>query len=224
MENKDYIKTISETAERRFFSSEVRKVQKEETAAVDTSVIEGYAAKFDTETEIGYYYKFREKINKGAFDDVLNDDVRCLFNHNPNYVLARCVDGKGTLTLSVDKVGLKYSYETPDRQYARDLQNAIEMGDITQSSFAFDIEEQIWTEVEGEIPTREIVKFKRLYDVSPVTYPAYADTEVAKRSHDAFIEKMNPKPVNAEPVEARTDNNKELSAFEAQIFINSNLL
>lgn len=219
MENKDYIKNISETAERRFFSSEVRTLKKEDRADDDNtpSVIEGYAAKFDSETEIGYYYKFREKIKKGAFDDVLNDDVRCLFNHNPNYILARCVEGKGTLILSVDKVGLKYSYETPDRQYARDLQNAIEIGDVSQSSFAFDIESEIWTEVDGETPLREIVKFKRLYDVAPVTYPAYADTDVAKRSLDAYKDKINPVP------EIRTENSKELNAFDAQIIINSNL-
>ena len=223
MENKDYIQNISETAERRTFSSEMRAIKKEKRAEDDSDesldIIEGYAAKFDSVTEIGYYYKFREKIKKGAFDDVLKDDVRCLFNHNPNYVLARCVDGKGTLTLSVDKVGLKYSYETPDRQYARDLQNAIETGDITQSSFAFEIEEQTWTEIEGEIPTREIIKFKRLYDVAPVTYPAYADTEVAKRSLDAFKETIK-KP---ETEETRADQNKELNAFDAQIIINSNL-
>lgn len=221
MESKDYIKSISDTAERRFFSSEVRTIKRDDSTDENSpAVIEGYAAKFDSETVIGYYYQFREKIKKGAFDDVLNDDVRCLFNHNPNYVLARCSEGKGTLTLSVDKVGLKYSYETPDRQYARDLQNAIELGDISQSSFAFDIESETWTEVDGEIPVREIIKFKRLYDVAPVTYPAYADTEVAKRSHDAYIEKINPKPV----IEVtRSDNNKELNAFDAQIIINSNL-
>ncbi|WP_281321997.1 HK97 family phage prohead protease [Flavobacterium aestivum] len=221
MESKDYIQKISETAERRFFSSEVRTIKKEErTDENSAAIIEGYAAKFNSDTVIGYYYQFREKIRKGAFDDVLKDDVRCLFNHNPNYVLARCFEGKGTLTLSVDKVGLKYSYETPDRQYARDLQNAIELGDISQSSFAFDIEEEIWTEVDGEMAVREIVKFKRLYDVSPVTYPAYADTEVAKRSLDAFKEKVKPNPVQEE---TRADNNKELNAFDAQIIINSNL-
>lgn len=218
MENKDYIQNISETAERRFFASEVRTIKKEDRAEDDNSpsIIEGYAAKFETETEIGYYYKFREKIKKGAFDDVLNDDVRCLFNHNPNYVLARCSEGKGTLTLSIDEIGLKYSYETPDRQYARDLQNAIELGDISQSSFAFDIESETWTEREGETPLREIVKFKRLYDVAPVTYPAYADTEVAKRSLTAYQEK------NKNP-EQRSDNDKELNAFDAQLIINSNL-
>lgn len=216
MENKDYIQNLSETAERRFFSSEVRAEKREIDSETTSTVIEGYAAKFDKETVIGNW--FREKISTGAFDDVLNDDVRCLFNHNPNYILARSQEGKGTLTLSVDKVGLKYSYETPDRQYARDLENAIEMGDVSQSSFAFDIGEQVWHEVDGELPLRNIVKFSVLYDVAPVTYAAYSDTEVAKRSLGDFKGKEKPEIVNT-----RSNNNKELNAFDAQIIINSNL-
>ncbi|MFH6966473.1 HK97 family phage prohead protease [Flavobacterium sp. FlaQc-28] len=218
--NKDYIQNISQTAERRFFASEVRKLSPDNAndSEKKTSVIEGYAAKFNNETVIGRW--FREKISVGAFDDVLNDDVRCLFNHNPNFILARCVAGKGTLSLSVDEIGLKYSYETPDRQYARDLENAIETGDVNQSSFAFDIGEQVWYEVEGELPLRDVKKFSVLYDVAPVTYPAYADTEVAKRSHSAHLEKLNPKP---ESLQTRSENNKELNAFDAQIIINSNL-
>lgn len=218
MEGKDYIQNISETAERRFFASEVRAEKKEADAENTSTVIEGYAAKFNSETVIGNWYQFREKISPGAFDDVLNDDVRCLFNHNPNYVLARSKEGKGTLTLSVDKVGLKYSYVTPERSFAKDLEDAIALGDVSQSSFAFDIEEQNWTEIDGELPVRNIVKFKRLYDVAPVTYPAYADTEVAKRSLDAFKEK-----VNKDNGETRSNENKELNAFDAQIIINSNL-
>lgn len=214
--NNDYIQSISETAERRFFASEVRAEKRETESEKTNTVIEGYAAKFEKETVIGTW--FREKISTGAFDDVLNDDVRCLFNHNPNFVLARCKKGKGTLTLAIDDVGLKYSYETPDRQYARDLENAIEMGDVSESSFAFEIGEQTWHEVEGELPLRDIKRFNVLYDVAPVTYAAYADTEVAKRSLGEFKKKKNP-----DSEQTRTGENKGLNAFEAQIIINSNL-
>jgi HK97 family phage prohead protease len=217
MENKDYIKNISDSAERRFFASEVRAVMPTDATESKTSTIEGYAAKFNTETEIGFYYKFREKILPGAFDDVINDDVRCLFNHNPNFVLARSNAGKGTLMLTIDEVGLKYSYQTPDRSYAKDLEDAIATGDVSQSSFAFEIESETWTEIEGETPQREIVKFRKLYDVAPVTYPAYADTEVAKRSLETYKE-LNKK----DEQEVRSEN-KGLDAFDAQIIINSNL-
>ena len=213
MEIKDYIKNI-DGAERRFFESEVRAVapanNDTEENMPEVSVIEGYAAKFNSVTNIGGYWE--EEILPGAFDDVLGDDVRCLFNHNPNYILARSIDGKGTLTLSIDEIGLKYSYESPDRSYAEDLRDAIAKGDVSQSSFAFSVAEQKWIygdPMKGTVDKRQIVKFAKLYDVSPVTYPAYADTEVAQRSLDNF---------------KNENQNKGLSLAEAQLSINKNLI
>jgi phage head maturation protease len=58
-------------------------------------------------------------------------------------------------------------------------------------------------------------KVRKIYDVSPVTYPAYVDTEVASRSLTAFKEENKP--------EQRSVNHKKLNAFDAQIIINSNL-
>lgn len=217
MESKDYIKNI-EGAERRYFVSEVRSSATEGKA----STVEGYAAKFDSITTIGSYYPYEEEISTGAFDDVLDDDVRCLFNHDPNYILARSNQGKGTLKLEVDSVGLKYSYDSPKRSYADDLLDSIDKGDVSQSSFAFRIKEQKWSygdPAKGTLDKRTILKFEKLFDVSPVTYPAYADTEVAKRSMEES--RKNETPPAGE--ETRSDNNKELNAFEAQIFINSNL-
>jgi hypothetical protein len=179
---KDYIAAL-ENAERRFFVSPVT-IEKREDSEEGPSVIEGHAAKFNSRTNIANW--FEEEILPGAFDDVLNDDVRCLFNHDPNQILARSVNGKGTLTLSIDEEGLKYRYETPDRSYAKDLEDAIAKGDVTQSSFAFRAKEVIWKERSDELDLRQIVKVERLYDVSPVTYPAYQDATVGKRSLDAF--------------------------------------
>ena len=116
---------------------------------------------------------------------MLNDDVRCLINHDPQFILARSNNGEGTLTLTADAHGLKYSYVTPNRTYAKDLEDAIRSGDVSQSSFAFAIKEETWTAREGQNDLRRITKFERLYDVSPVTFPAYQDTSVAKRSHEA---------------------------------------
>jgi HK97 family phage prohead protease len=216
MKTEDYIKSI-DGAERRFFDSEVRFEKRED--AEEGGVVEGYAAKFNSETTIGSYWQFREKILPGAFDDVLQDDIRALFNHDPNQILARSNQGKGTLTVWVDATGLKYRYSTPDRSYAKDLENAIANGDVSQSSFAFKIKEQRWIEKEGELELREIVKFERLYDVSPVTYPAYADTEVAKRSLDSVKEELNPKPTI---IEVEEPQKRKLTMNEAQFMFNKN--
>ena len=173
-----------ETMERRFAMVPVEYHMRNEGEEED-GVIEGYAALYNSRTNLGW---LEEEISVGAFDDVLNDDVRCLYNHDPHYILARSHNGKGTLTLSLDERGLKYSYKTPDRGYAKDLEDAIRSGDVSQSSFAFSIKEEEWIKRDGQPDLRIIKKFERLYDVSPVTFPAYADTTVAKRSHQNYTQ------------------------------------
>lgn len=182
----DYIENI-DGAERRYYTQPVNYRTEKRGEGEEEKVfhiIEGIAAKVNSRTSLGW---FDEMIMPGAFDEVLKDDVRALFNHDPNYPLARSVDGKGTLALSIDDNGnLAYSFTTPNRSYALDLQDAIASGDVSQSSFAFSIKEEAWERSkDSDTELRKIVKLERLYDVSPVTYPAYADTSVAKRSFEA---------------------------------------
>tara|TARA_R110000737_G_scaffold205578_2_gene224167 strand:- start:13734 stop:14363 length:630 start_codon:yes stop_codon:yes gene_type:complete len=115
---------------------------------------------------------FKEIIAPGAFDDVLGDDVRALINHDGNLILARTTSG--TLQLSTDEDGLKYEFTIPETSYGKDLAISMERGDITQSSFAFTVLNDEWATMDGE-DVRTITKVKKLYDVSPVTYPAYPD-------------------------------------------------
>lgn len=214
--DKDYIKAY-DGAERRYFAGSDFKVEKRDHEQ-ELNVVEGYAALFNSPTVIGDW--FREEILPGAFDDVLMDDVRCLFNHDPNFILARSNQGKGTLQLILDEKGLKYRYTTPDRQYAKDLENAIASGDVTQSSFAWNSKEDKWIHTDGEMDLRQIVKIKKLYDVSPVTYPAYTDTTVVKRSHDAFLTEKS-KNIETRTEDGPGDENT-VSLREAQIIINEN--
>lgn len=181
MKNKDYINNI-EGAERRFLTAPVKYETRNE-GETQTHTIEGYAAMYNQRTNLGW---MDEEIMPGAFDDVLNDDVRALINHDPSLILARSVNGKGTLKLELDEKGLKYSYSTPNRTYAKDLQDAIESGDVSQSSFSFSIKEENWVRSENDTDNdlRQINKIERLFDVSPVTFPAYQDTSVAKRSFE----------------------------------------
>jgi len=153
--------------------------------------VRGYAAVFGAESENlgGDSYRMIEKIEAGAFDEALKDDVRALFNHDANLILARSKNGTGTLTLGTDERGLWYEFEAPDTQAGRDLMVSLQRGDVDQSSFAFTVsrEGQKWEEETRDGVTtarRTITKVSRLYDVSPVTYPAYADASVALRSLD----------------------------------------
>jgi HK97 family phage prohead protease len=153
--------------------------------AQSATTIKGYAARFNTLSSL-ISGRFVERIAPGAFDDVLGDDVRALINHDPNLVLGRTT--AGTLRLSVDGQGLVYEVDLPDTAAGRDLATSIKRGDVTQSSFGFSIEPdgEVWSRGEGGTKVRTITRFKRLYDVSPVTYPAYADTSVALRSLQAI--------------------------------------
>jgi HK97 family phage prohead protease len=139
----------------------------------------GYAALYGSETRIGSY--FRETIEQGAFRSALarRDDVRALFNHDPNYVLGRLE--AGTLQLSEDSRGLKYTVTLPDTQAGRDLWTSVQRGDVSQSSFAFSVDAEEWRDMQDAMPLR-VVKDVHLYDVSPVTYPAYDETSVSARS------------------------------------------
>ena len=147
--------------------------------------IVGYAAKFNARSQdLG---GFVEQIDPRFFDGVLHDDTKGLINHDPNLILGR--SKAGTLKLLVDEFGLRYEINPPDTTYARDLLVSMKRGDISQSSFAFAVDYEnkgdAWEYDEAnDLYIRTLLKAKRLYDVSPVTYPAYEQTEsiVAKRS------------------------------------------
>lgn len=139
----------------------------------------GYAAVFNAEAQI--MPGWREIVRPGAFRKTLREsDVRALKNHDPNLVLGR--KSAGTLTMSEDEKGLRYSIDPPDVSYANDLLVSIRRGDITQSSFGFNVVKDRWTQdAEKKTLLRELLEVK-LFDVSPVTFPAYAQTEVNVRS------------------------------------------
>lgn len=145
--------------------------------------ITGYAAVFDSETTIGDF--FREVVDRSAFTEALSrpDDVRALINHDPSQILGRTE--AGTLRLSVDERGLRYEVDLPDTSYARDLAASVARGDVSQSSFGFRVTEESWErpKTPTELPLRRI-RAVELYDVSPVTYPAYDTTSVSTRARD----------------------------------------
>ena len=166
MENKN----MPAETERRTYKIEVR-------AQPESRVIEGYAAVFETPTDMGNYL---EEIASGAFDDADDKDVVALFNHDANYPLART--SNGTLELSSDARGLFYRFEAPDTTFGNDLLKMVRSGLISQSSFAFTIRKDNWMQEAGMKPKRRIEQVDMLFDVSPVTYPAYKETSVTARA------------------------------------------
>lgn len=159
--------------ERRYLQTEVR--------ATDGAAprIEGYAATFGVRSQdLGGFF---EVIAPGAFDDCLaaNPDILGLFNHDMDMVLGRT--SSGTMTVSVDATGLRYSIDPPDTQLARDLMVSMRRKDIRGSSFGFYCLEETWDLDDAGTLVRTILK-AQVFDCSVVTDPAYLDSGSAVRS------------------------------------------
>ena len=161
---------------------EVRATPYKVVVAEDSRHVEGYALLFDVEsTDLG---GFTEVIAPGALDGVIEkSDVLAVLNHNPNRgVLARFRKGGGSLALTIDQKGLKYSFEAPNTEVGNELIEALKRGDIDASSFCFTTEIDKWEERKDNTWLRTVEKIKHLYDVSPVYNEAYKGTTVALRS------------------------------------------
>ena len=164
--------------ERRTLQSEFRIEQRED----GKKLIRGHAAVFNSETDLGW---FRERIAPGAFSESIGkDDVRALFNHDENFILGR--NTAGTLTMREDERGLYVEIDPPDTQVGRDLVTSIERGDISQMSFGFQTIKDSWETEENAAKDLRTLEKVKLWDVSPVTFPAYQETDVAVRSHDCW--------------------------------------
>jgi len=206
---------------RSFVPASVQPVRLEKRADGQLPLITGYGAVFYRDGEPGTEYwlwdSFVERIAPGAFSRAINeDDVRALKNHDVNLLLGRT--SAKTMRLSVDNIGLKYEIDPPDTQAGRDTVAEIQRGDLTGSSFSFSILEESWRKETNDSGTINIRTLNdvQVYDVGPVTFPAYSGTTTGVRcyrsasKHEAeeiheTIERMSRKVeiVTASMVEAR---------------------
>ena len=163
------VRSLNEVVEQRAYDGEIK-------AAAESRTVEGYASVFNSMSEdLG----FREIILPGAFSDVLDNDVRALYNHDSNYLLARTTSG--TLELKEDEKGLYYRFEMPNTSYGNDMLELFRRGDLTQSSFGFTVEKDSWRMKDGQ-QVRYIERVGSLFDVSPVVFPAYSQASSGLRS------------------------------------------
>jgi HK97 family phage prohead protease len=186
--------------------------------------ISGYAAVFYTgeaNTEFGLWEGARERIAPGAFQRAISerDDARALFNHEPDKLLGRV--SAGTLLLEEDGRGLHYSINLGNTSIAKDVKEMIGRGDLTGSSFSFKVTEEEWTEEEGT-QIRNI-KGVQLFDVGPVTFPAYdastvksRDIQGAKDSKEEHEREKLKKRVNERIDELAGENEPEGASEEAE--------
>lgn len=162
----------------------------------DSRRVEGYALVFNTLSRD--FGGMVEEIDQHALDGVLADsDVKCWMNHDSSRgALARCRGENvpqspvgNSLELEIDATGLRYAFDAPNTDLGNELLEGLRRGDISQSSFAFTVKEDKWERLEDGMVKRTILKFDRLFDVSPVYDPAYMDTsvEIDRRGYDALI-------------------------------------
>lgn len=139
----------------------------------------GYAALFDSDSlNLG---GFIEQIAPGAFTNALKkSDVRILINHDSNLLLGRTKSK--SLRLYEDKAGLLFYNDLLDGDGVAMASAAwIGRGDMSGCSFTFTTKRDEWTFAKkpGELDRRRIIEISDLYDVGPVTFPAYPDTSVS---------------------------------------------
>ena len=174
--------------EKRIFNIENRFETKEN--GVESVV--GYGSIFNSRSEnLGGFYEY---ISPTAISQETIDksDVRALINHDASLILARSTSG--TLDLSVDEKGLRYSFQIPETSYGKDLSINMKNGNLNQSSFAFTVGDDEWSTDDNGNDIRTITGIDRLYDISVVSYPAYSQAEsdlvVAQRGLAMYKEKQ----------------------------------
>jgi len=198
MENRKQ-QTNTNVIQRRFFDVQSR------SSDDGKMVIGGLASTYDQYTNMG---GFAEVVRRGFFDGIDVSEAACLKNHNENLVLGRTYNNTLKLTDTAD--GYDYEAYPPDTTTGRDSFIEVRDGYIYKSSFAFTVKETSWKKVKrselagmlsesdldaltygGEVEVRELIKGEKLYDVSPVTYPAYGGTSVGKREAELLKEERS---------------------------------
>ena len=176
----------------RNLKNQVRSIGKLQTrddnTETDEMKIEGYFVVFNSETKL--FENYYEEISDKAFKDIDLTDIRALADHDTAKVLGRTKSQ--TLSLSVDEKGL-YGEITINKNdsEAVNLYERVKRGDIDQCSFGFNIlDETMDTRADGS--TKWTITEIELFEVSVVTFPAYADTAVEARSEQMKqLEKRN---------------------------------
>ena len=170
---------------RRSYNFEVRAESDEQYG-----ILTGRPVVYNQWTDLGC---FSEIIEAGALDGADLTDVRFLVNHDLSKIpLARSRRnnmGSNTMQLTPDNQGLSLDWVKLDinnNADARALYSAVERRDVDGMSFAFVIDADAWEDIDSERPKRHITKIKKIIEVSAVTFPAYAGTDIYAQNKAAL--------------------------------------
>lgn len=164
----------------RAFNFEVRAEENEEHGHFLT----GQPIVFDEKTDMGWY---SEIIDDGALTDTDLKDVRFLVNHNTDMIpLARSRNNNTNSTMQLEVVpgkglAIRVDLDVENNADSRSLWSAVGRGDISGMSFMFTVDKDGWEDIDSEHPTRHIRSISKVFEVSAVTFPAYAQTSIQQR-------------------------------------------
>lgn len=162
----------------RTFDFEVRAEENERG-----KTLTGVPIVFNARSNLGWY---DEIIESGALDDTDLKDVRFLVNHNTDMIpLARSRNNNENSTMQMtvgdEGMAIRVDLDTENNADAKALYSAVSRGDISGMSFMFTVDGDSWDDIESDHPTRIIRKIDRVFEVSAVTFPAYAQTSIQAR-------------------------------------------
>lgn len=163
----------------RAFNFDVRAEENEEHG----HYLSGRPIVFNQRTDLGWY---DEIIESSALDATDLKDVRFLVNHNTDMIpLARSRNNNESstmqMTVDADGMGIRVDLDTENNAESKSLYSAVSRGDISGMSFMFTVDSDSWDEIESEHPTRRIRSIGKVFEVSAVTFPAYAQTSIQAR-------------------------------------------
>jgi len=148
------------------------------------ALIEGLAITYEVETNVGNWFK--EIIKRGALDGADLKDVPLFIHHKGQAIpLARSRNNNinSTMQLIVDDRGLSFKakLDVENNAEAKALYSAVKRQDVTGMSFSFTVKEEKWLNLNTDLPTREINKFNKIYEISALWSPQYEETNIMAR-------------------------------------------
>ena len=186
----------------------------------ESRTIEGYAIVFSVESRIlsDYWDNYREIIEPGAITEerLKEMDIKMTMYHNREKILARSTNGEGTLKLTVDDVGVKYSFEAPNTVDGDTALELVKRGDLSGSSFMFWTDERnvSYERRSDDIMLRRVKTIGMIYDMTIAADPAYEQTTVAAReAYSQFEKKEVKQPISSKWARDRRERELDLNNF-----------
>jgi len=207
---------------KRYFEvQEIRAVEPSESEP--GAIIEGLAIVYETRTNVGNW--FEEIIKRGALDGADLKDVPLFIHHNGRTIpLARSRNNNAnsTMQITVDDRGLSFraKLDVDNNSDAKALYSAVKRQDVSGMSFSFSVREQKWLNLDSDLPTREILKFSKIYEISALWSPQYEETNIMAR--DETLDSVDKEAL--ENARSKLDNSKsgqelELLRLRSQILM-----